>query len=296
MKTAKKGKRRGIPRRTPWIAIAFAAVLALVAGYLLGILRARQADEQAQTAMSAPERKAGLGGEGGGPIRKEISMDEKEEAITKQDEREEECKRIQEEIQAFFLDLNKRDYLQEIDEKPDMYRWFQRVVKRLSAHAPMPAGEGLDTMLLTSNVFHFFRNLEEKDMRLFREIISKETPSLETKLDLFFRWVSLRGCPDTPRIRPSQDTLYAYAGFFINTIGGRAYLFRRPSNLRLLVTYYCLLILHEADRQGRNSYGIDVAPHVKALRREMALHTSLTHYRKYADRLEELYKYYEARR
>ena len=37
--------------------------------------------------------------------------------------------------------------------------------------------------------------------------------------------------------------LYEYAGYFINTLGGQSYLFRRELYLRVLIRYYCLRLV-----------------------------------------------------
>jgi hypothetical protein len=90
--------------------------------------------------------------------------------------------------------------------------------------------------------------------------------------------------------------LYHYAGFFLNTIGGRSYLFRRPLGLRLLCSYYSLLILQEADKQGRNSYGIDALPFIAPLAREIALYPDFRFKQTYLKNLEEMEKDYVKKR
>jgi hypothetical protein len=43
-------------------------------------------------------------------------------------------------------------------------------------------------------------------------------------------------------------------------MGGRLYLFRRDSMSRMVVSFYAVLTIDEANRAGRNTYGIDLAP------------------------------------
>jgi hypothetical protein len=91
-------------------------------------------------------------------------------------------------------------------------------------------------------------------------------------------------CPDPEHFRPPLQVLYQYAGFFINTIGGRAYLFRRSPRFRLVMSYYCVLIIYEADKRGLNSYGIDLVPFIEPLRKE------ITHYPDFEFQEEYLYR------
>ena len=167
----------------------------------------------------------------------------------------------------------------------------------LSASPPIPAGEGIDTKIMTKNIFHFFRVLGKKDLRLLREIIRNEADTVEINLELFYRWFTLtEQCPELEEKRPSLDVLYQYAGFLLNTIGGRAYLYRRPLGLRLLVSYYCLLIINDADKKGRNTYGIDIYPLIAPVMEEMRVYPDFLFQNEYILGLENLSNYYAARR
>jgi hypothetical protein len=286
----KKGKGRG----TPWVLIVVVAVLAVLAGYMWGAHRAKETETPPEAGPGRIAKKAAPTAEETGPLRKEIF---REEEMKPEEAGEDECRRLQEGVRGFFTELNGKPHIREIEEGIDTYVWFQRMLKKLSDHPPVAAGEGLDPTIMTSNVYHFFRILDRREMRLLKAVLTKELPTLETNLHLFYRWLSMGNrCPQPEGIRPSQDTLYAYAGFFLNTVGGRAYLFRRPSGLRLLATYYCLLILHEADKQGRNRDGIDLAPHVGDVAREMGFYGDFLYQKEYMRRVDELRAFYAARR
>jgi hypothetical protein len=43
--------------------------------------------------------------------------------------------------------------------------------------------------------------------------------------------------------------MYEYASY-LNTLGGRSYLMRRDSKVRLLTTYYCILVLRAITTPG----------------------------------------------
>jgi hypothetical protein len=110
---------------------------------------------------------------------------------------------------------------------------------------------------------------------------------------MFFKWLSLKNhCDCFEELKPSMESLYQYAGFFLNTIGGRAYLFRRTSTLRLLVSYYCLLVLHEADRTGENRYGLDIYPHIALVKNEITNYPAFQFQQEYIEQLSRLESYY----
>jgi hypothetical protein len=207
------------------------------------------------------------------------------------------CRRIEKDVRDFFDYLNTRDYDRHIEEGTDTFDHFHKILQRLASKLPIPAGESADSAVLNSNIYHLFRVLEKKDIRLIREVIANEPETLEMNVELFYRWLTLGNrCPDSDGSRPSQEVVYHYAGFFLNTIGGRSYLFRRPLGLRLLGTYYTLLIVYEADREGRNLYGIDPYPYVAPLAKEIALYNGFRFQQAYLEKLQELEMYYRQRR
>ncbi len=174
---------------------------------------------------------------------------------------------------------------------------FKIILKKLSTHLPVPAGEGIDPRILTANVYHFFRALDRTDIRLMKEIIRHERDNMEMDLRMFYQWfLKGEGDPDLDGLRPSLETAYPYAGYLLNTIGGRAYLLRRPSTVRVLLTYYSLLIVYQADKEGKNSYGIDLYPYVRALAEEMTHYPDLQYQQEYLEKLDQIRQYYVSKR
>ncbi len=207
------------------------------------------------------------------------------------------CAELEKNITEFFRYLDQKEYVRDPGSKIDTYTRFKKILNRLAARPPVPAGEGTDPTIIIKNVYHFYRVLDRKDLRLIRHIVTKEKETLEFNLEMFYRWVGLGNrCPDPEGVRPSTEMLYKYAGFFINTTGGRACLFRRSSDIRLLVSYYCLLIINEADKKGGNSYGIDVLPYIEPIREEILLHPHFHFQSEYINKLDSLKRYYQSRR
>ncbi len=215
------------------------------------------------------------------------------EAFSEQDP----CSRIEKKMAEFFRYLDKQPDVRHLDLEADTYTRFKEIIKRLSERPPVPAGEGTDPKIIIRNIYHFFRVLNNKDLRLIKKMIGNEQDTLEIELAMFYKWFMLYDrCPDPEGLRPSMEVLYKYAGFFINTTGGRAYLFRRTSTLRLLVTYYCILIVHEADRTGKNSYGIDISPYIPWLSGELTRYPDFKFHQMYLDLLNLIESYYLQKR
>lgn len=207
------------------------------------------------------------------------------------------CAQVEKNITEFFRYLDQKEYVRDPGSKIDTYMRFKKILNRLAARPPVPAGEGTDPTIIIQNVYHFYRILDRKDLRLIRHIVTKEKETLEFNLEMFYRWVGLwNRCPDPEGVRPSMEMLYKYAGFFINTTGGRACLFRRSSDIRLLVSYYCLLIINEAEKKGRNSYGIDILPYIEPIREEILLHPHFHFQSEYINKLDSLKRYYQSKR
>ena len=207
------------------------------------------------------------------------------------------CKMLEDQIGEFFEYLNGKNYIQRFEEGMDTKETFRSIVEKLSSNPPIPAGEGLDRETIIRNIFLFFRILGRRDIRIVKEILTNEADTLEMNLELFYEWLmSWDSCPDPDEIRPSFDTAYLYAGYLINTIGGKAYLTRRPLKTRLLLSYYCILILYEADKSGVNRYGIDVYPRIEDLMEEISAYSDFRFQDHYIEQLMDIQNYYYQKR
>jgi hypothetical protein len=210
---------------------------------------------------------------------------------------EDECQRMQRDLMEFFTYLDKKDYVRKLRIGEDTFSRFKKILHELSLHPPLPAGEGLNYDMIISNIYHFYRALNLKDVKLIRLIAKNEADTMEINLAFFYRWLmSGNECKRKKGLSLSPDTLYRYAGFLINSIGGRSYLFRRETRLRLLLSYYCLLTVHEADKKKMNSFGIDITPFLEPLAEEIENYQLLYFRREYAGKLIDLNNYYLRKR
>jgi len=210
---------------------------------------------------------------------------------------EDRCEKMERDLIEFFTYLDKQDYVGELRIGQDTFSRFKKVLHDLSLHPPLPAGEGLNYEIIIKNIYHFYRALDLKDVKLIRLIAKNEADSMEINLALFYRWlVSGDECSRKKGLPPTLDTQYRYAGFLVNSIGGRAYLFRRKTRLRLLLSYYCVLIIHEADKRKMNRFGIDVTPFLEPLADEIQHYQPLYFRKEYAGKLIDLKNYYLRKR
>jgi hypothetical protein len=287
-------------RGSVWWWLLLLVVSAGIIGYYLTNEKGRTPETETITKKPSPvERKAGtqerpkIIEEERGPLAD--VTEEKNFAIASAEE--DDCSQIEKNMTEFFHYLDHKNYVQHLDPEMDTCSRVRGILKRLANRPPIPAGEGVDPKIIIQNVYHLFRVLDRKDLRLLREIITNEEDSLEANLEMFYTWHGLGdSCPALEELRLPLNVLYQYAGFFLNTIGGRGCLFRRPSRVRLLASYYCLLIVHEADKAGRNNYGIDVFPFITPLRAEISHCADIQFQSKYIEQLNRIENYYLAKR
>jgi len=286
----------------PWLALSAVAAVGILTGYIIGYhlgteeMRAQVEHGPGDETTAGEVIQAHDAQEGGPATDDTIGQTEGvgEDALPYGTSSPAE---IEAEVKEFFAFLDTEDYVERLGEGATSYEHFERIIRKLSSNPPIPAGEGMNLKYMYRNIFHFFRLLNRNDLYLIRETISNETDSMEMNLDLFYRWLTPEGpSAEDKDLRPSPEVRYQYAGFFLNTIGGRAYLFRRSLGLRLLISYYCLLIIHEADQEGRNTYGIDVLPTLLAVKHEIGNYPGLRYRDEYLRRLSSMESYYLARR
>jgi hypothetical protein len=207
------------------------------------------------------------------------------------------CTQLKKDVDNFFEYLNSKSYVRTLLPKTDVKTRFIEILKKLIDSPPVPAENTSDPEHMIRNITHFFRVLEKKDLQLIKAITNNEHETLEVDMKMFHMCLSLKDCcTDHEGLNLSVASLYPYAGFFLNTIGGRACLFRRASNLRLLVSYYSLLVLHEADKKGENRYGLDVFPHIAPVKNEITNYPAFQFKQEYVEQVNRVENYYLEKR
>jgi hypothetical protein len=201
------------------------------------------------------------------------------------------CDELQRQMTAFFTYLDRQDYVLSHELGGGTWNLFQQVVKELSANPPLVTGEMKDFSSLIQHLAHFYRVLGRERIELITEVMQHESEIIESVMATFFAWLTSGDrCKDQIAKPPSLEVLYEYAGFFLNTLAGRSYLLRRNSKIRMLTTYYSVLILDRANEETLNRYGIDIRPHIELSLYDISNQRGLIHQKKYLAELEAIRK------
>ncbi|MCP3981922.1 MAG: hypothetical protein GY716_21680 [bacterium] len=173
-----------------------------------------------------------------------------------------ECEAIRSSFERVCGVIGTRDYL-----KPgtDVCALLREVSPRLAANSPVVSGELRDFASILANAFHLFRSVGRERLATLRSIADEESALVEPLALVGWRWLISREACD-PGSGVTNDTLYDYSAFLVQTLGGQAYLRRRPPNVEALVTFYALVALESAVERGHNPHGIDPRPEIRRAR------------------------------
>lgn len=189
-----------------------------------------------------------------------------DQSATEAASQETRCARLADPVENFFDTLDTRPYLQafQLDEKSSSY--FPQLIQKLVDNPPVVTGETDDLFTILQNTAHFFRIIGKKNILVLKGILDRERDTFEQVLADFYQLTDYPDCLQQRfDLEIGDEPLYQYAGFFLNTMGGRLYLFRRDSMSRMVVIYYAILTIDQANREGRNKYGIDIGPAIERL-------------------------------
>jgi cell division protein FtsB len=194
---------------------------------------------------------------------------------------------VERRIAAFFVHLDKQEYIEEYHLGMGTYEIYKETIEKISEKPPLLVNETESLSAMFMNIAHFYRLLGVERLSLIRDVLLYEDHDMESTMRDFFLWYTrinnsgLKG-------RPSQQILYEYAGFFLNTIGGRSYLMRRDSKIRILTSYYSVLILDRANEAKQNPYGIDIRPYIRLVYGDISGKSGFMFYSEYIKRLTRL--------
>ncbi|MBN2467959.1 MAG: hypothetical protein JXD19_07380 [Deltaproteobacteria bacterium] len=205
------------------------------------------------------------------------------------------CEDLKHQVLTVFAYVETREYLPHPHLEQNVRGFYNAVMATLAQNPPIASELLLDFDALLQNVLHFYRVLGKKNVHVIRNLLAREDRNLEMILNVFFEY--FRACEasrDEEIFVPPFAVQYEYAAFFLNTLGGRSYLFRRNSHLRILVTYYAVLVLHEANEKILNRHGIDIRPHLYRVIEEIEARTDLSLQKNYLGKLSSISKRYPA--
>jgi hypothetical protein len=204
------------------------------------------------------------------------------------------CQKVTSQAIAFFQYLDSKAYLIWPGINTRAEGLFEQVYKDLAAHPPTNVGEMDNLHNLLRNVTHLYRVLGKDRINLIKEILNSESPVVEPAMAVMFTWLTVCDTGNQVVDESSKlNTLFQYASFFLNTLGGRSYLLRRDSKLRMLVNYYALLILDKANDAKLNAYGIDIRPHLDYVFYDISNQKGLMYRQRYLTHLAALKNKYQ---
>lgn len=207
-----------------------------------------------------------------------------------------ECLQTADKILLFFEHLDRQNYVRGYAVKGSTLDHFRGIINKLIANPPVVVRETDDLFAILNNMAHLFRILGPKDILLIKDVLTHERELIEPTMALFYKWSEI--APDCADAELDIDLplagLYEYAGYFINTLGGQAYLFRRELYLRILIRYYATLIIDRANRVDANRYGIDIRYTLDSLISEIEGNSNLIKRQEYLENLIRLQEIYQA--
>ncbi|MEJ2033292.1 MAG: hypothetical protein P8Y63_09695, partial [Deltaproteobacteria bacterium] len=210
---------------------------------------------------------------------------------------EDSCGEVYARISDFFSYLDKRTYVAFYEFKGGSERHFAGLTEKLFANPPVVSRETDSLSSILQNAAHFYRVLGRDNLFLIKDILESEQKIIEPTMADFYHWsLTSEKCNNEKHaIKLPLKGLYEYACFFLNTLGGQSYLFRRSPRVRILTKYYSVLIIDRANEQGLNKYGIDIRPMINSLIEEVGAMQNLALQEEYLRVLQNLKIKYQAR-
>jgi len=205
------------------------------------------------------------------------------------------CNEPTEKLDNFYKHLDNQPYMAGFNLTTSSSSHFSALSKKLLANPPQVTRESDDLYTILKNTAHFFRVAGKNNILMMKGILDNEKDSIEDILASYYFLLSTPDCSLTKYARGvDRDALYEYACFFLNTMGGRLYLFRRDSLSRMAVTYYAILLVDQANTENNNRHGIALKTPVNMLIAEMETGGSaLKHSETYLDKLYDLKEKYQ---
>ena len=204
------------------------------------------------------------------------------------------CDQLSEKLLPFFNNLDSEPYIKEFQLNQPILQYFNELTTKLLANPPVVTRESDDLYTILTNMAHFFRIIGPRNILLLKGILDRERDKIEDVAAELYEWTIVGRCTgDTFKMNAPLDQVYEYAGFFLNTMGGRSYLFRRDSRSRLLVNYYAILIVDRANKENMNRHGLDIREIIPRLIEEIEATNQLIYKEDYIDRLLDLQEKYQ---
>ena len=204
------------------------------------------------------------------------------------------CQQLGQRLEQFFVHLDNEEYFRKLAKGKPARKYFEELGAQLLAQPPVVTRESDALYTILKNMAHFFRVIGRDNIVLIKAILDRERGKIEDVAADLYQWIITGQCRQPQfHLQGSLEKIYDYAGFFLTTMGGRSYLFRRDSRSRLLVDYYAVLVVDLANRKKMNRYGIDLGKLLPHLIEEVENTDRLIYKEVYLDRLYDLEDRYQ---
>ncbi|MEJ2688564.1 MAG: hypothetical protein P8130_01175 [Deltaproteobacteria bacterium] len=205
------------------------------------------------------------------------------------------CPVVSEELDSFFRYLDEQPYIQDYQFEKGISLHFKEILAKLFSNPPVVRVANNDLLGQMKNMAHFYRVLGSKDIFLAKDYLANEEGRIENDFDTFYQWLQLDSCHKqhtSLSLSLPLPALYDYAAYFLTSAGGKSYLFRRKQHVALVVQYYCILVVDQANKVGLNHYDIDLAPLIDNCLARIQQSTSLQKRSDYLQTLQGLHEKY----
>lgn len=173
-------------------------------------------------------------------------------------------------IDNFFTHLDQQQYLKPYTLTPDSKTYFIKLIQKIFDNPPVVSGETDDLYTVLQNTAHFFRIMGNTNIIMLKKILGNEKGQFEKIAASFYNLLTSPSCTkDQFDLSIQPNAVYEYAGFFLNTMGGRLYLFRRDSVSRMVISYYSILLIDRANIENYNKHGVEIGTSIDLLINEM---------------------------
>ncbi|HHD63311.1 MAG TPA: hypothetical protein ENK96_02870 [Desulfobulbaceae bacterium] len=251
--------------------------------------------EPASTPAQLPSSLPSLQSDTQPPSIKEQSAPATEVPVTDQHEgKQKQCGHLAAGLRTFFTHLDRQEYIQDFHLGVPAQEYFLGLATKVLNNPPVVSRESDDLYTILTNMAHFFRVIGGKNIMIIKTILDRERDTIEDVAAELFQWTTEAQCnKEDFSFHAPLDKMYEYAGFFLSSMGGRSYLFRRDSRSRLLVNYYAILLVDRANREHINRHGINLKPLLATTIKEVENTNQLIYKEKYLDTLYTLEEKYQ---
>ncbi|MCI5121111.1 MAG: hypothetical protein D3908_07980, partial [Candidatus Electrothrix sp. AUS4] len=139
------------------------------------------------------------------------------------------CNEVTPLLNHFLNKVEEKKYSKDTGASQPLQEHFNNLAAQLTKNPPVVTHETDDLYTVLTNTAHFFRILGKDNMQLLQKILQQESSDFENiAAEIYQTTTGGEICVSgKEKLEIPFAAAYEYAGFFLNTLGGRSYLFCR---------------------------------------------------------------------